>query len=212
MREVVREHFPEAPGLPEDKGSYLESVDDIYKSDAYHSLSIEGYSVTPALIERVQQGSWDPAHHEEDRKNRDALAARGCWQAFQNVKEAVADIIAGANPGARAHHTWTGIGNCFSPSWPLASFQLPLLRAIEMMLSTCAPLATCPRDGRQCATRCRRYSICWRTKRTSASVRSSDTGRSAISTRTRMATDEMARFVMNAMLPSGGYPWTVIRG
>ena len=31
-------------------------------------LSIEGYSVTPALIERVQQGNWDPEHHDDDRK------------------------------------------------------------------------------------------------------------------------------------------------
>ena len=58
-------------------------MDEIYKSDAYHSLSIEGYSVTPALIERVQRGDWDPDHHDDDRQSRDALAARGYWQAFQ---------------------------------------------------------------------------------------------------------------------------------
>ena len=64
-------------------GDYLQFVDEIYKSDAYHSLSIEGYSVTPALIERVRAGGWDPDHHDDDRKNRDALAARGYWQAFR---------------------------------------------------------------------------------------------------------------------------------
>lgn len=56
MRGVIIENFPKAPGLPKDKKEYLGFVDDIYKSDAYHSLSIEGYSVTPALIERVQRG------------------------------------------------------------------------------------------------------------------------------------------------------------
>jgi len=60
MRGVVIENFPKAPGLPKDRKEYLGFVDDIYKSDAYHSLSIEGYSVTPALIERVQRGDWDP--------------------------------------------------------------------------------------------------------------------------------------------------------
>lgn len=50
MRGPVIEIFPKAPGLPKDKEKYLGFVDDIYKSDAYHSLSIEGYSVTPALI------------------------------------------------------------------------------------------------------------------------------------------------------------------
>src|SRR5437763_1413636 len=69
MRSVVADHFPDAPGLPRDKAAYLGFVDDIYASDAYHSLSIEGYSVTPTLIERVQQGSWDPDRHDDDRRN-----------------------------------------------------------------------------------------------------------------------------------------------
>jgi hypothetical protein len=111
MRDVVIENFPKAPGLPKDRNQYLEFVDDIYKSDAYHSLSIEGYSVTPALIERVQRGDWDPDRHDDDRKSRDTLAARGYWQAFQSVKASVAEIIAGANPGAlarTAHKDWYG--------------------------------------------------------------------------------------------------------
>ena len=55
-----RASFPEAPGPPKDQTAYLQFVDDIYKSDAYHSLSIEGYSVTPELIERVRAatGTW----------------------------------------------------------------------------------------------------------------------------------------------------------
>jgi hypothetical protein len=109
MRDVIAADFPKAPGLPGNKRGYLESVEEIYKSDAYHSLSIEGYSVTPALIDRVQAGNWDPAHHEEDRKNRDALAARGYWQAFQQVKQTIAEVIDGANPGARvraSHMDW----------------------------------------------------------------------------------------------------------
>ena len=57
MRETVIENFPKAPGLPKNKNEYLGFVDDIYKSDAYHSLSIEGYSVTPALIDRMQRGT-----------------------------------------------------------------------------------------------------------------------------------------------------------
>ena len=51
------------------------------------------------------EGNWNPEHHDEDRKNRDALAARGYWQAFQKVKSASREIIAGANPGARARAT-----------------------------------------------------------------------------------------------------------
>src|SRR5260370_23501085 len=56
MRGKVLAAFPKAPGLPADKEAYLRFVSEIYRTDAYHSLSIEGYSVTPALVERVRQG------------------------------------------------------------------------------------------------------------------------------------------------------------
>src|SRR5512132_884280 len=39
---------------------YLKHVQDVYVTDAYHSLSIEGYRVNPALIERVRSGTWNP--------------------------------------------------------------------------------------------------------------------------------------------------------
>jgi hypothetical protein len=98
LRDAAMENFPPAPGLPENKAAYLRFVDEICQSDAYHSLSIEGYRVTPELIERVGTGNWNPDACEADRQNRDALAARGYWQAFQQVKEAVAKIIAGSAP------------------------------------------------------------------------------------------------------------------
>jgi hypothetical protein len=81
-RDAVIKNFPAPPGLPKDKDAYLRFIDEIYQSDPYHSLSIEGYSVTPALLDRVRGGGWDPEHHEDDRKSRDALAARGYWQAL----------------------------------------------------------------------------------------------------------------------------------
>ena len=60
LREPVIAAFPKAPGLPKDRTAYMRFVDDIYKSDAYHSLSIEGYRVTPELIERVRSGQLGP--------------------------------------------------------------------------------------------------------------------------------------------------------
>jgi hypothetical protein len=54
---LVLDLFPEPPGLPDNSATYLEQVDDVYKSDAYHSLSIEGYSVTLELIERMKSGN-----------------------------------------------------------------------------------------------------------------------------------------------------------
>ena len=60
MREPVIERFPKAPGPPRNIEAYLKRVNDAYVTDAYHSLSIEGYRVTPALIERVRGGTWNP--------------------------------------------------------------------------------------------------------------------------------------------------------
>ena len=109
FRTPVIEVFPKAPRLPKNKKSYLTFVEGIYRDDAYHSLSIEGYHVTPELIARVQAGNWNPAENEEDRKNRDALAARGYWLASQKVKEAIEKIIGGENAGKlvrAAHRDW----------------------------------------------------------------------------------------------------------
>ena len=54
---------------------------------------------------------WEPDNHDADRQSRDALAARGYWQAFQLVRETVRKVIAGGNPGAlvrTAHRDWYG--------------------------------------------------------------------------------------------------------
>ena len=83
MRSQVLAVFPAPPGLPKNRKAFLKFVDEIYKSDAYHSLSIEGYSVSDELIERVKAGNWNPDDRQADGQSRDALAARGYWQAFQ---------------------------------------------------------------------------------------------------------------------------------
>ena len=109
MRDGVLDVFPPPPGLPQDREQYLQFVDDLYRSDAHHSLSIEGYTVSAELIDRVRAGNWHPGNQEADRQDRDALAARGYWQAFQSVKQSVAGIIGGANPGGvvrTSHREW----------------------------------------------------------------------------------------------------------
>jgi len=117
MREPVLRVFPVPPGLPKDTACYLKQVDDLYTTDAYHSLSIEGYQVSAELIERVRSGNWHPDNDKNDRQNRDALAARGYWQAFQSVKRSLKSILRGENPGAvisRDYDAW--YGQLFEPS------------------------------------------------------------------------------------------------
>ena len=93
MRSVVLENFPQAPKLRQNTHEYLRHVDDIYLTDAYHSLSIEGYRVSEDLIERVRKGSWDPEINSKDKEYSNALAARGYWQAFLAVKESLKKIL-----------------------------------------------------------------------------------------------------------------------
>jgi hypothetical protein len=109
MREPVIERFQQAPGAPKDMKTYMQQVDDVYVTDAYHSLSIEGYRVSAELIERVRNQNWNPDNNEEDREHRNALAARGYYQAFQVVRESVIKVLNGENPGIVAdtdHSTW----------------------------------------------------------------------------------------------------------
>ena len=60
MRGAILRRFPRAPGRSEDVPVCLERIEDVYVTDAYHSLSIEGYRVSPALIEAVRGGAWNP--------------------------------------------------------------------------------------------------------------------------------------------------------
>ncbi len=69
----------------------LDAVNELYVHDAYNSLSIEGYAVTPELIERVSQGSWSPKTVENDQEAKNALAARGYYDAFNSVKDSLTE-------------------------------------------------------------------------------------------------------------------------
>jgi fido (protein-threonine AMPylation protein) len=212
MRGKVLAAFPIAPGLPTDNEAYLRYVNEIYRTDAYHSLSIEGYSVTHALVERVRQGGWDPEHDSGDRRNRDALAARGYWQAFQLVKKEVEKVIAGENPAtlARAvHNDW--YRELFQPS-----VTAGLIEAGSLAGYRNAPVFL--RGSRYVPPRWEAVRDAMPAlfdlleKEPEPSVRAvlghwffgyihpypDGNGR-------------MARFLMNVMLASGGYPWTVIR-
>lgn len=89
MRQVVVDEFP-APGEGiADVQSILEQVEERYVADAYHSLSIEGYRVTPDLIEKVRNGQWQP--DGEDARSRDAMAAKGYFEAHMKVKAYIAE-------------------------------------------------------------------------------------------------------------------------
>jgi hypothetical protein len=212
LRGAAMEGFPQAPGLPKDTQAYLRFVDEIYQSDAYHSLSIEGYRVTPQLIERVRAGNWDRADHEADRQSRDALAARGYWQAFQNVKETVAGIIAGSDPGALvriAHRDW--YRELFAPS-VAAGLSGPA------SLAGYRNHAVFLRGSRHVPPRAEVLADAMPALFDLLEAESEPSVRAVLGHWLfgyihpyPDGNGRLARFLMNAMLASGGYPWTVIQ-
>lgn len=98
MRESLIDLFPDAPGLTADPNTSLKQIEDLYQYDAYHSLSIEGYEVTPELIMRVRTGQWDPGANQSDAEQRNAMAAKGYADAFQIVCAGVLKVFNGAQP------------------------------------------------------------------------------------------------------------------
>lgn len=111
MWKEMREQILPLIDMPErridDVRGYMNSLEEKYKDDAYHSLSIEGYKISAELIDKVKSGNWNP--DVEDKENKNALVARGYYLAFQSVKDSVLEILEGGAPGVVAkkdHQQW----------------------------------------------------------------------------------------------------------
>ena len=210
--DVIKTFPPPAPGLNKAAATYLEEVTERYASDAYNSLSIEGYKVTDDLIERVARGDWDPDGNPEHDKTRDALAARGYFQAFQAVKSSIAKVLAHMNAGQVVsvdHHDWyaklfgpsvtAGIleqgqlaGYSTGPIFIRNSLHAPVPR--EAILDSLEALFDLLRAEPQASVR----AVLGHHLFVFIHPYFDGNGR-------------IGRFLMNTLLASGGYPWTVIR-
>ena len=108
MREVLLASLKVKP-IQQDAASVLAMMDAAYVKDSYNSLSIEGYKITEGLLERVRSGNWEPEKDEEDKERKNALAARGYYQAYELLKQGVADCLSGQAPAqlyVKGHHDW----------------------------------------------------------------------------------------------------------
>lgn len=211
MRDQVLDEFPAAPGLDEISTKQLRDAEDKYVTDAYHSLSIEGYRVTPEMIDRLRSGAWNPLTDGRDAQHRAALAARGYSNAHAAVIASLQEVLAGKNPGivARDHHgSW--YRDLFAPSVVAGLLQpadLAGYRTGPVYISQSMhvpPSAESVRDAMPVL-----FELL--ASETSAASRpvlghfffvyihpySDGNGR-------------IGRFLMNLMLVAGGYPWTIV--
>jgi len=211
MRSNVIAAFPPAPGLPAAPAAYMAAVKDSYARDAYNSLSIEGYRVTNELIERVASGGWNPKKNDADEQSRDAMAARGYYQARIEVEASIGRILAGSNAGivaSRDHRTWyrelfaASVTAGLSRAQDLAGYRghqvyirhaahvPPPVGAVRDMMPAMFDLLES--EPQVCVRAVLGHFVFVFTH-----PYPDGNGR-------------MGRFLMNSMMASGGYPWTVI--
>ncbi|MFV5214397.1 Fic family protein [Azonexus caeni] len=216
-RESVIACRPDNAVLDLSPADYLARVQAIRTEDAYHSLSIERYRVTPELIRKVADEAWDPVSDAADQKQVAAMAAKGYLDAFELVRDAAAQAYAQrtADPGLSArlfasqHQTW--YQKLFGPSVDagiLTVADLVGYRRQHVFLRGSLhspPHHDAVLDGMTALCECL-------AAETDAFVRAvlghwlfgfvhpymDGNGRTA-------------RFTMNVLLAGGGYPWTVIR-
>lgn len=211
MHPVVNEIFPTAPGTPPAE-AYLSRVAEIYTHDAYHSLSIEGYQVTPELISRIAAGGWNPESDGSDIGQVNAMAAKGYRETFQAVTTSLQEILGGQPAPTVINRDLAGWYRAlFSPSvqagllpaYALAGYRNrpvfirgsehvpPPQEAVPELLDTLfGLLAHEPSAGVQ--------AVLGHFLFVYIHPYSDGNGR-------------IGRFILNACLASGGHPWTVIR-
>ncbi|MBS0634163.1 MAG: Fic family protein [Verrucomicrobia bacterium] len=211
FRSVVIDNFPAAPGLPADSGEYLQRVNTVYAQDAYNSLSIEGYQVTKELIEKVKRAEWNPDGNDEDKQKQNTLAARGYYEAFQQVKESIIKIISGQSPGLVIEQDlqlW--FQKLFGPSVRagiLTPVELFGYRRHQIYIRNSRHT---PPSSDYLGEIMMAFFQCMQEEE-NAAVRAIVGHFLFVFIHPYMdGNGRIGRFLMNAMFASGGYPWTII--
>ena len=160
----------------------------------------------------MARGDWDPDGDPEQNKTKDALAARGYFQAFHAVKCSIGKVLTGEDPGAvvgREHHDW--YAELFGPAATAGIVERSQLAGyrrgpIFIRNSMHTPV---PREAILDS-----LEALWDLLKAEpeASVRAVLGHRLFVFIHPYFdGNGRIGRFLMNALLAAGGYPWTVIR-
>lgn len=207
--DIFRDLPPRPVSRPED---YLSQIDAVYEHDAYNSLSIEGYRVTPDLIRKIRSGAWNPDGDPQDRQDIAAMAAKGYLEAFRLVKKSVARVLGGeqAAPVFRQDY----------PGWYRALFsesvRAGLLESYHLAGHRNSPVFI--RASRHVPPPAEAVNDAMAALFESLE-REPEAGVRAVLGHWLFGfihpymdgNGRMARFLMNLMMAAGGYPWTIVR-
>jgi hypothetical protein len=210
-REDVIKHFRAPKEFPMNKSLYLEKLDEQYSQDAYHSLSIEGYQVNETLIQQAKKEKWNPETNPEDQDRHSALAARGYYEAFLEMKQSLSKIFNEGSPGEvikSDSSKW--YQKLFSPSVTAGLISPADLfgyrrHQVYIRNSRHTPLpAHALKDSMNALFHCLK-------EEKNAAVRAVLGHFIFVFIHPYMdGNGRIGRFLMNTMLGSGGYPWTIV--
>ena len=209
MRQHVIDAFPAPSTLDREAAATLRSVDERYLADAYHSLSIEGYQVTPDLIEKVRSGQWQP--DGDDLKTRDAMAAKGYFEAHLKVKAYIAQALTTPPRRSDLHDALAGWYRAlFSPSVAagiLRPADLAGWRNDQVFIRGALHVPLSKEAVRECMP----VFFDLLADEPLAAVRAVLGHFFFVYIHPYMdGNGRLARFLFNAMLVTGGYAWTIV--
>ena len=212
----VRIHAPAALTSTMAPQTYYSHIVSLKVEDAYHSLSIERYRVTPELIRKVAEGQWMPNDDPADKQQLNAMAAKGYLEAFTVVRDDAVDAFTKREQGnfnagqtfKTRHRIW--FAKLFSSSVEAGILPADALAGYRRHMvflqgsSHAPPHYDYVSDGMTALVECLIEEPCAFTRAVLGHwlfgfVHPYMDGNGRI-----------ARFTMNVMLASGGYPWTII--
>lgn len=212
MREAVEKILPTSPGFESDRDKTISIIQETYVQDAYHSLSIEGYQVTEELIEKIEKGLWDPENIETDKKQKDAMAAKGYFEAFKTVITSIRRVLDGVAPGKVLEddlQTW--YRELFTPSLKANLVQPEHLAGYRNSLVYITNSRHVP-PPRTAILDCMETLFDLLKNEPNAFVRAVLGHFIFVYIHPYMdGNGRMGRFILNLMLVSGGFNWTIVR-
>ncbi|CAN7588424.1 MULTISPECIES: Fic family protein [unclassified Variovorax] len=213
MREEVVQRFETVPRRQHTEvQELLADIAARYVADAYHSLSIEGYRVSIELIEKVRNGDWSPLTSEEDRKTRDAMAAKGYAETHKHLREFIGQVLSSSKSPAVAFKEdfsrWYVA--LFSPSVTagiLRPRDLAGYRNSQVFIRNALHVPPGPDAVRDCMPALMELLQ----EENHPGVRAVLGHFMFVFIHPYMdGNGRLSRFLMNYMLTTGGYPWTIV--